>query len=399
MSKKTNKNSNMNNIQLNAVSPEQVTVEPVDYLFEAAAALTTDLTEISPLLTGDELINIDPEDRQKRYKNYLDFLKKIAEYKNIIFKDQTDLQHYLDINLSPETTAGLFHMLLVDTVLSYDEQTSTKLKDTLIKLWHKNLLSINEPILFGEGPPIQNKFSSEIKKQNNILTDLTQVVELIMQSEHENDTKVNLIELYQKEDQIFERFAELLIPLAEKIRKLTVPLEKDLAKNFEHKFVSGNLLQILSQYIRIDVSSQIKIKVVPQLIQTNSISFSYSDSDDSTLYIRPGIYSLELLAEKDQTDLTLQFITETTQMLSDPTRLKAIYLLQQESMYLKQLADALDISSATMSHHIQNLINSELVSMDVQGKNRRIYYKLNQQTFEKLADEIKKIAEVSKSLT
>jgi DNA-binding transcriptional ArsR family regulator len=108
---------------------------------------------------------------------------------------------------------------------------------------------------------------------------------------------------------------------------------------------------------------------------------------------------LELLAEKDQTDLTLQFITETTQMLSDPTRLKAIYLLQQESMYLKQLADALDISSATMSHHIQNLINSELVSMDVQGKNRRIYYKLNQQTFEKLADEIKKIAEVSKSLT
>lgn len=158
-------------------------------------------------------------------------------------------------------------------------------------------------------------------------------------------------------------------------------------------------MQILSQYIRIDVSSQIKIKVVPQLIQTNSISFSYSDSDDSTLYIRPGIYSLELLAEKDQTDLTLQFITETTQMLSDPTRLKAIYLLQQESMYLKQLADALDISSATMSHHIQNLINSELVSMDVQGKNRRIYYKLNQQTFEKLADEIKKIAEVSKSLT
>ena len=68
MSKKTNKNSNMNNIQLNAVSPEQVTVEPVDYLFEAAAALTTDLTEISPLLTGDELINIDPEDRQRSTK-------------------------------------------------------------------------------------------------------------------------------------------------------------------------------------------------------------------------------------------------------------------------------------------------------------------------------------------
>lgn len=393
--RKSNKNSKQDYIQLSAVSPEKVAVEPVDYLFEAAVALTTDLTEVSPLLTGDELINIDPEVRQNKYKDYLTFREKVTEFKNQIFKDQADLQQYLDINLTQENHIGLLPELLMNISLSLEKQTPTKLKNELIKLWHLSLLNLNQPVLAKDEFSLQNEILTDQEKQKILLSDLTQVIELIMQSEHENDTKVNLIELYQKEDPIFERFAELLISLANKICELAVVLEKDLARNFEQTYISGNLLQILSQYIRVDVPTRIEVKVLPQIILTNAITFSYSKG--LTIFLRPGIYSLEFLAEKDQADRTLKFISETTRMLSDPTRLKAIYLLQQESMYLKQLADALDISSATMSHHIQNLINSELVSMDVQGKNRRIYYKLNQPTFQKLADEIKKIAEVSNS--
>ncbi|WP_282925542.1 ArsR/SmtB family transcription factor [Helcococcus kunzii] len=75
--------------------------------------------------------------------------------------------------------------------------------------------------------------------------------------------------------------------------------------------------------------------------------------------------------------------------ISDETRFKIIHLLNNKKMYGREIADSLDLTTGTVSHHLTKLISVNIVNSEVEGN--RIYYILNHKITNYLSEYFKNI--------
>ncbi|WP_240627471.1 ArsR/SmtB family transcription factor [Thermoflavimicrobium daqui] len=71
-------------------------------------------------------------------------------------------------------------------------------------------------------------------------------------------------------------------------------------------------------------------------------------------------------------ELTVEEVSRTFKALSDPTRIKILYLLSQEECNVNHIAEVLDISQSAVSHQLSFLKSHRLVKSRREGKT--IYY-------------------------
>lgn len=74
--------------------------------------------------------------------------------------------------------------------------------------------------------------------------------------------------------------------------------------------------------------------------------------------------------------------------LGDPARLKILHFLAEKPCYLQELAKALDLTPATVSHHLGILISADLIVMQVKADKRKVYYELVKETIANTAKEV-----------
>ena len=78
--------------------------------------------------------------------------------------------------------------------------------------------------------------------------------------------------------------------------------------------------------------------------------------------------------------------------IGDETRLRILRLLTEQKMYNQELAEALNLTSATVSHHMNVLLQSRLISIALDTeKTKKVMYEINKQRLEELGDAIKSI--------
>ena len=78
---------------------------------------------------------------------------------------------------------------------------------------------------------------------------------------------------------------------------------------------------------------------------------------------------------------------ETFKALSDPTRREILNLLKRGDLSAGESADRVDMTAATISHHLSVLKQADLILDRREGK--YIYYQLNLSVFEELLSWLK----------
>src|SRR5436305_14596780 len=76
--------------------------------------------------------------------------------------------------------------------------------------------------------------------------------------------------------------------------------------------------------------------------------------------------------------------------LADLTRIRILGLLGQRPMYGQELAQALDVTPPTISHHLQSLVMAGLVKVRREDNFR--YYELDSEGLQRLAESTQHIA-------
>ncbi|WP_413628215.1 metalloregulator ArsR/SmtB family transcription factor [Fructilactobacillus vespulae] len=77
-------------------------------------------------------------------------------------------------------------------------------------------------------------------------------------------------------------------------------------------------------------------------------------------------------------ELEQQILAETTtiyKLLSNPTRIKILYLLENQTLTVGELAKRLAVAQSIVSHQLASLRKHQLISFEKQGK--YVYYKLD----------------------
>lgn len=88
-----------------------------------------------------------------------------------------------------------------------------------------------------------------------------------------------------------------------------------------------------------------------------------------------------------------QDVSDLFKALSNPTRIKILFLLKQKVLTVTQISDELDISQSAISHQLRELRHARLVKSNKRGK--EMLYQLDDdhvhQIFDMAIDHVKEI--------
>ena len=111
----------------------------------------------------------------------------------------------------------------------------------------------------------------------------------------------------------------------------------------------------------------------------------------NSIYAFYGIYFLKLLELKESSRYREDELVKDLKALGDPTRFKIIQILLEREMFLKELAEKLNLTSATVSHHISILQKSNLISITIgDDDGRKVLYQVNREKLQSIGDSVLK---------
>jgi len=192
--------------------------------------------------------------------------------------------------------------------------------------------------------------------------------------------KWNLLQFYFNPEAMKAEFVELL----EWYYKNIFRDDLDWVKNKLEK-VNANYQENLNRYGKKYLENILsKLIDEPLSSEQNYIAFSYfyetrilnSTLENGDSFYLIGFRFPEIFAADEE---GLLGSLEIFKALADETRLNIISLLAEKTMYGNELAEKLNLSNATISHHVSKLLMNKIIQ--AKKKDNKLYFKLNKNKF------------------
>jgi DNA-binding transcriptional ArsR family regulator len=346
-----------------------------NYLYEAAACIAEqNCDDEKSIIENHSKYGITKDEMTK-------YLDKFSKYKAAV------LSEILPIYSKFPSLEPFFQ----PTDLRSDTNSSLAL--SLVIYLGKNL---DSPLSDDEIDIIMNKFiistiddlSLDIDENEVEVKNLEDVLILLNKIKLEDSIKIQLINLYHNRYEIIKQLAELLhlcAPICEKYFYLS----KDDFEKAQSFLLEKDNMEKLLEALGLKVNIPQNAEIYFSIAIFNSISLA-EIHNGFVFYI--GIYFFDIFDLKSKNRFNDTQIVTDLKALGDPTRLKMIHLLALRKMYIQELAQNLELTPATVSHHINILLKSELISLTVDGiSSRKIYYETNSEKLERLGETIKSL--------
>lgn len=169
-------------------------------------------------------------------------------------------------------------------------------------------------------------------------------------------------------------------------------IEEDVKSALQTLPNAENLEGILKKHAGLNIKSSLDCNFYPTISNFNRLKFELMSN---SIYAFYGIYFLKLLELKESSRYKEDELVKDLKALGDPTRFKIIQILLEREMFLKELAEKLNLTSATVSHHISILQKSNLISITIgDDDGRKVLYQVNREKLQSIGDSISKLSSI-----
>lgn len=200
-------------------------------------------------------------------------------------------------------------------------------------------------------------------EQDDFLASFNYQAEAILEFKAKIDDLLPRVVLFFKQlyNVVFKAVEKELMAFARKQRSL---LEKEYRENPE---------AFVNNYIKVNTEEFLNnpaYKAVFYVGASNydQLTFTIPEDKPEEMFVKFGYLVARYLKEESSEELV--------KSVGESTKLSMIKLLAKESMYASQLAEALSLNRATISHHILQLIKLGVIKVDY-SEGKRVYYGLN----------------------
>lgn len=196
-------------------------------------------------------------------------------------------------------------------------------------------------------------------------------------------TKWNLTMLVHQPNLLIA-LMEYLFDVEEKIKGII----EEFVPHVESFFNEINISHLLKDEIGIHFDNIEKAKVSPSFLRFESVVIELREHGQDLEDVIFIGYGVGKLVQKKQ-EFSIDTFLNLSKILSDRSKVEIIKLLKKERMYGQALATCLQLSTATISYHMNALLVAKLVSM-VKEENK-VYYTLHLKRLEEyrsLLDEL-----------
>lgn len=277
-----------------------------------------------------------------------------------------------------ERNASLAEVLL--SYMIYDDanlQEFMELDDS-DKFYHylKIILSINGIDLQVEGNMSQNDYIS-----------------LIDSLEIPVDFKYKYILMYQNHQRYFQEVLDMIELVAEQLKKEEhnfheIIEEYETIVNSKIEKADGNFFDFMDVQFQYDGD----ILLRPAIMANNVVlissfmrihnAYPKKKFEQAIVYFGVNVIAFSKLFKKHE--LNEDKLTSILKILGDKSKYDILMSLKGKQMYAAEIAKMMNVTNATVSHHMRNLFQLALVRMITD--NNRVYYTLNENTIKKVVD-------------
>lgn len=244
----------------------------------------------------------------------------------------------------------------------------------------------------------ENRYKSSYFTEDSYKYTLDDIYELVEMTNLASEQKYGILKLYAEVDEVYEDFISLL-KKCEKIIKKHYHLVQDRLrakvdelktdegkKRLEEIFKIEELFSSMSKEVKGKLNFSGEYFVYVGILMYNAGAIRTATNPSHSPYIIFGIILAELKEMTHRSDMSKREIIDKTKAIGDETRFEILERLDERPYYLKELAEYFDTSSASISHHLNILTESNLVRSYYDD--RKAYYTLNKKAFKSLADNL-----------
>ncbi len=211
------------------------------------------------------------------------------------------------------------------------------------------------------------------------------------------EDKWNIQQMYLNREEHINKIVNLMNKAEEIFRKhqyLWQPLIEDYYDFWEGKLEETNPFTDLNNFCQLNIKdvSPLGVIFIPSIAGFNQIAFKISETgpdNNKPDYMMVGVlfgddFYFNVLKDKTAyEDTALQCL----KLLSDRSKLDILSIIKDNRSYGAELAKKLNLTTATISHHMSALMDRRLVK--VEKENNRVYFSTNKQIIAELLDYLK----------
>lgn len=251
--------------------------------------------------------------------------------------------------------------------------------------------------LQGYTAPIVREVSEAV-----IMSEPYAVISYLMRMDIKDEEKWKIQKIFFDRTEHLEK----LIGLLEKAEKLLLGFQKELNEivqlfcRYWSKELDGrDPASYIIEETNINVeSSPLGYRLQPSIICPNVLMLNNDMGDDGVTYEEPDYYRIGILFGEDfgisvdpgrQNEGFENYAMQVLKILADKSKFEILSYIRDKEAYGSELAKHLNLTTATVSHHMNALLTAGLVK--VSHIDNRVYYTANQKALEKVLDYCKGI--------
>ncbi|MCM1254382.1 MAG: helix-turn-helix domain-containing protein [Clostridium sp.] len=364
----------------------------IDYVAESIALL-------HHLGTGETFFALQ-ESLSKKYHitfaegaQKFELLSRIEQNaRNILRDDLAQIQYYFSVygeNEASHSDISCAGMLALLWNRQRNFETTENLRQFLQTLSDKEYYE-----KFGELLQYYNELIKDESKIVKIEEPLA-VISYIMKMDIADKEKWKLQKIFCDRKEHQEKILSLLDKAVSILRSFHTELE-ELSTQFCRYWNAVLQAQSITAYLRENAmlelgENPLGFRLSPSIIDCNRVTMYMNLENDAKTYTSPDNYIIGILFGSDfhirqshtrETQVYADYAAQVLKLLSDKSKFEILSYIRDKASYGSELAKHLNLTTPTVSHHMNALISAELVT--IKREENRVYYLSNKKKIDEV---------------
>lgn len=363
-------------------------LDSIDYITEAFQLLNW-VAEGGSILELRDSLSLKYDLKSQQFQKKMKLIDKVIRQAQKSFENELDLVRTYFL-LRKEGEMELRDCCVADCVLlrdqCYYEDTLEEAMNRVLAMDEKTRCELFESNVCGIEEVNKERASTPIE-----------VVAVILEQPDIPEVKLKLQEVLMNQ----ATHLEIIRPMLEKAIGILKKNDKDLeamVKDFQDYWIAKNQKEDFFQYIEksvgIDIGkSENGTVMIPSIIALNIMSLSMEFEEAARWpgqrdVIRMGIiFDDEMKIGRKSSDVGYQdYALQVLKLLSDKSKFDILNITRNRPYYGSELAKELNLTTATISHHVNALVGQGVLEIQRKDGEKRIYYSANQEKVKEILD-------------
>ncbi|MDE5893585.1 MAG: winged helix-turn-helix domain-containing protein, partial [Acetatifactor sp.] len=244
----------------------------------------------------------------------------------------------------------------------------------------------------------ERMLSTDLQKspdaEEPVIHGIQDVLAALDQWDGEDADKFKLLRLYSERREVMEQLWSMQAPCAE-IGRSCLELVQERYDACMEKLRNPKEVMALLEAMGLQCGENHVGRITPSVMQYARIMLQMTEDAADTMQmdvkIHIGIETFFLYGARQEDLYNDEWLLSRLKALGDPTRLKILHQLTERPCYLQEMAKTLELTPATVLHHLGVLMAEEFIEIKMTQEKKRVYYQVRKQGLQDVESGIRQL--------